>query len=687
MSCTLLLALALSAGPATAPATAPSARHPLTIDDLLALERVGDLDLSPDGAVIAFTLARTAPDGGGLRSAIWTVGARGGEPRQLTQGDGKVGAPRFSPDGRRLAFVAARGGDPQLWLLPLDGGEAAPGPLVPGGVGEYRWAPDGALLVIADVDPACGADLACNQKADAAAAGKPYRSDRLLVRHWDEWRTRKRAHLLRLPPDGGPAVDLTPGDRDAPPAARGGIGDVEVSPDGQTVYYVTVTDKVEALSTNGDLFAVPAAGGAARQLTRAPGWDGSPRLSPDGRRLAWLRMPRAGYEADRRHVMVADAEGRGERDLTPGLDVSPDRLWWVEGGQALRFTAEVAGYHELHELEVATGKTRRLLGGRHFSALVPSRSGREAAALIDSLAAPPEVALVAPCPEERATLCASPRTRFGAAVLDAVAPFGLRRLEATGKDGAAIHGWLLTPPGHQPGQRHPGVVLVHGGPQGAWTDGWSYRWNPQLYAARGYTVVLPNPRGSTGWGQAYTDGVNDDWGGKPYDDIMALTDAAIAEGSLDGDRMCAAGASYGGTMVNWINGQTDRFRCLVAHAGWFDLAAGYVETEELWFPEWEMGVPWERPEAYARQSPSSFVKNWKTPTLVSHGELDYRVTVTQGLAAFTALQRRGVESRLMVFPDENHWVLKPRNTRIFYQEVFGWLERHLASPKGSPTTP
>ncbi len=687
MPSALLLALALVAGPAAAPA-APAGRHPLTIDDLLALPRVGDPDLSPDGALIAFTVARTAPDGGGLRSAVWVVGARGGEPRRLTRDDGRVRAPRFSPDGKRLAFVAARGGAPQLWLLPLDGGEASPAAQVPGGVGEYRWAPDGALLVVADVDPACGAELACNERADAAAAGQPYRADRLLFRHWDEWRTRKRAHLLRLPPDGGPAVDLTPGDRDAPPVSRGGIGDVEVSADGRTVYFVAVTDPVEAISTNGDLFAVPAAGGAARQLTRAPGWDGSPRLSPDGRRLAWLRQPRAGYESDRRHVMLAAADGSGERDLTAALDLSPDQLWWADGGRALRFTAEVAGTVEVHELDPATGRTTRLLAGRHLEALVPSRDGRVAVALVDSMAAPPEVALLSPPARRQGPLEVAFRTRFGAAVLDAVEPGRLRRLEATGQDGAAIHGWLLTPPGHQPGQRHPAVVLIHGGPQGAWTDGWSYRWNPQLYAARGWTVVLPNPRGSTGWGQAYTDAVRDDWGGRPYQDIMALTDAAVASGEADGARLCAAGASYGGYMVNWINGQTDRFRCLVTHAGDFDTASAYSDTEELWFPEWEMkGTPWERPEAYARSSPSTFVKNWKTPTLVSHGERDYRVAVTQGLSTFTALQRRGVESRLLVFPDENHWVLKPRNTRIFYQEVFAWLDRHLASPSPSPTTP
>jgi dipeptidyl aminopeptidase/acylaminoacyl peptidase len=278
-------------------------------------------------------------------------------------------------------------------------------------------------------------------------------------------------------------------------------------------------------------------------------------------------------------------------------------------------------------------------------------------------------------------------TRLGAPVLDALALVTLRPLTATGADGVTIHGWLVLPPGHLPGQRHPAVVMIHGGPQGAWNDAWSYRWNPRLWASRGYTVVLPNPRGSTGFGQGYTDAVRDDWGGTPYQDIMALTDAAIASGEADGGRMCAAGASYGGYMVNWINGQSRRFRCLVTHAGSFDLAGHYYDTEELWFPEWELGRPWERPEAFDRWSPSRFVARWATPTLVTHGQLDYRVSVTQGISTFTALQRRGIESRLVVFPDENHWVLKPRNARRFHEEVFGWIDRHLAAPGGITPRP
>ncbi len=671
-----LLSLALAA-------TAPG--HPMTVDDLLAFERVGDPAISPDGRLVAFTVSTPKADGSGLTPAAWLVPASGGEPRPLLPGALRSSGARFSPDGSRLALLATRPGLPaRLLVVPVHGGAPVEPPALPGSPGGHRWTPDGkALLVLCEVDPACGADLACNEKADAAAAGAPYVTDRLLFRHWDQWRTRKRVHLLRLPLDGGPVTDLTPGDRDVPPNQRAGIDDVAVSPDGATVYVTAITDPVEAISTNADLYAIPMAGGPARPLTRSPGWDGSPRPSPDGKLLAWLRQPRAGYEADRRHLLVARSDGGEERDLTATLDLSADTLWWVDGGRALRFTATVAGLTELWEVALAGGAPRRLLaGGSHFAALSPSADGRSLAVLADSLLAPGEVALLssdAPTAPRRLT-------RFGAPVLDALAPVSYRPFTARGVDGQVIHGWLMTPPGHRPGQRHPAVVMIHGGPQGAWNDAWSFRWNPRLWASRGYTVILPNPRGSTGHGQGYTDAVRANWGGTPYDDIMALTDAAIASGEADGARLCAAGASYGGYMVNWINGQTDRFKCLVTHAGSFDLESHYYDTEELWFPEWELGRPWEAPAAFSRWSPSRFVARWKTPTLVSHGELDYRVSVTQGLSTYTALQRRGIESRLLVFPDENHWVLKPRNARRFHEEVFGWIDRHLgvAPPPISP---
>lgn len=665
----LLAALTLAAAPE---------RAPFGIDDLLAIERVSSPSLSPDGAQVVFVVSKAAPDGKRLYASLYAVGtAPGATPRPLTHGDKeRVSGPKFAPDGRRVAFVSNRDGTDQAYVLALDGGEPRKVTALPTGVNDVAWMPDGrTLLVTSDVAPRCGADAACNEKAEAAADGAPKLADRLLYRHWTSWRERVRSHLLRVPLDGGAVVDLTPGDRDVPPFQRGDDSDLAVSADGRTVYFTAITDPVEAISTNADVYAIPAQGGEARRLTEGKGWDGKPRPSPDGKRLAWLSQPRAGYESDKFRVMVANADGSGARDLTAGFDRSAGDLYWAEGGKVLRFTAEDDGAHRLFEVDVRTAKVRAVPGLRDIVAVAPSRDGKIVAAVVDSLAAPPEVAVLAP---GKGGAVARDLTRFGAKVMDRVAVGTARRVEAKGKDGAAIHGWIVTPPGHQPGERHPAVVLVHGGPQGAWDDAWTFRWNAMLYAARGWTVVMPNPRGSTGYGQAYTDAVRDNWGGTPYDDIMAFVDAAVASGEADGGNMCAAGASYGGYMVNWINGQTDRFKCLVTHAGDFDLEAAYYDTEELWFPEWEMGLPWERPEAYARWSPHRFVQNWKTPTLVTHGELDYRVTVTQGLSTFTALQRRGIPSKLLVFPDEGHWITKPKNSKVFHDVVLSWLTEHLA---------
>jgi dipeptidyl aminopeptidase/acylaminoacyl peptidase len=680
---TSLLVLALAAG------------RPFTVDDLLALERAGEPAISPDGALVAYTVARAAPAGEKLLSTLFVVPARpGAAPRRLTFGDERVTAPVFSPDGRRVAFLSTRGGGvPQVHVLDLAGGEASRATDLAAGASMVRWTSDGqALLVTSDVDPACGADAACNRRADDAAAKRPHASTRLLFRHWSAWRERVRSHLLLVPLDGSAVRDLTPGDRDVPPAERGSAKDLAVSPDGKTVYFVAISDPLEAISTNGDVYAVPLAGGEPRRVTTGPGWDGVPRPSPDGKRLAWLSMARAGYEADKLRVMVADADGGTPRDLTAALDVSADELWWAKGGKALRFTALVGARHQIFEVDAAGGPVRQVSRlSANVGAVSVSRDGERAAAAVDALTAPPEIAVLALSPQppkgDRAIVDV-PVTAIAGRGLAGIALGAVRPLEAKGQDGQTIHGLVVLPPGHRDGERHPAVVLVHGGPQGAWVDGWSWRWNAMLYAARGWTVILPNPRGSTGRGQGYQDAVRNDWGGLPYDDVMRLTDAAIAAGLADGERMCAAGASYGGYLVHWLNGQTGRFRCLVSHAGVFDTHAAYFDTEELWFPEWEMGGPaYENPEAYERWSPRRLVSRWKTPTLVTHGELDYRVTVTQGLSAFTALQRRGIPSKLLVFPDEGHWILKPRNAKVFHEEVLGWIDRWLGEPARAEAAP
>jgi dipeptidyl aminopeptidase/acylaminoacyl peptidase len=453
-----------------------------------------------------------------------------------------------------------------------------------------------------------------------------------------------------------------------------------------------VSDPVEAISTNGDVYAVPLAGGEARRLTSGPGWDGIPRPSPDGRQLAWLSMARAGYESDRLRIMVASADGSGAREVAPGLDLPASDLAWAKGGRALRFLALERGVHRLYEVDVRSGKLAALTppvtppgAARNVASVSWSADGERAVALLDGLLDPPELARLVPDPKGGARWARV--TSHASAALAGVARPSVRELGATAEDGTALHGWIVLPPGAKAGERLPGLLLVHGGPQGAWTDAWTFRWNAMLYAAQGYAVVMPNPRGSSGYGQAFTDAVSRDWGGAPYEDVLALLDAAIESGPVDGGRLCAAGASYGGYMVHWLNANTSRFRCLVAHAGLFDLRMAYYTTEELWFPEWEQGgTPFEAPEAYERFSPSRLAGRMRTPTLVTHGELDYRCTVDQAYAAFTALQRQGVPSKLVIFPDEGHWVLRPQNSKAFYDVVLAWLASHLGARRTATTS-
>jgi len=662
-----LVAATLFAAPEAA-----SAGTPFTATEMMKLKRIADPQVSPDGSLVVF--ARTDVDlpGASKNTDLWLVPVAGGEPRRITSHPASDSRPRWSPDGRRLAFLSKRDGGSQVWLLDLAGGEPRRLTSLATDVDAFSWIDATRLLLVTEVFPDCGADDACNAKR-LAEAGKPSSArvyDELLYRHWDTWDDGRRRHLLAVPVEGGPATDLTPGGDDSPPFSLGDE-DWAVSPDGAEACFSRKDAKDEAWSTNADLHVVPTAGGPPRRVGTSPGYDGSCRYSPDGKSLAWRAQMRAGYESDRWQLMVLDRQTGTVRGLTPDFDRQVDPFSFSKDSKTIYFTAEEAGQSHVFAVPTAGGPVRTVLGGGSFGGLSTLPDGRTIVATQVSLAFPPEIVRFGADGSGLARV-----TRANDAFL---AGFSLRPGESvtfTGAAGKPVQAWIVKPPDFDPGKKHPLLVLVHGGPQGAWTDSWTYRWNAEVFASAGYVVFMPNPRGSTGWGQAFTDDIVGDWGGKAYEDVMKGTDFAESLPYVEKGRTAAAGASYGGYLINWIAGHTDRFRALVTHDGVFDLVSEYGATEELWFPEWEFGGSyWMSPETYERWSPRAFVKGFKTPTLVVHGEKDYRVPIEQGLSMFTALRRQGVPARLLVFPDENHWVLNPVNSVRWYDEVIGWLDR------------
>jgi len=662
---------ALGLAIATIPATLQAA--PFTATEMMKLKRLADAQVSPDGSSVAFALTEIDLAGGKRSTDLWRVSVDGGEPQRLTSDPGPESRPRWSPDGGRLAFLSPRDGASQVFVLDLGGGEPRRVTALATGVEAFSWIDGRRMLVVADVFPECGADDACN-RAKLDALGKPSSArayDALLYRHWDTWDDGRRKHLLVVPLDGGALLDLTPGGDDVPPFSLGGEDDFAVSPDGQEVCFARKDAKTEAWSTNADVFVVPTAGGTPRRIADGPGYDGGCRFSPDGGVIAYRSQKRSGYEADRWRLAAYDRKAGTTRVLTESLDRGVESFTFAPDSRTLYFTAEEKGRAHVLSVPVAGGAVETVLGGGTFGDLSVLPGGRGIVATEVAFTHPAEIVRFGVDGKGKARV-----TRTNDAFL---AGFALRPGESVtyaGAAGKSVQAWIVKPPDFDPARKYPLLVLVHGGPQGAWTDGWTYRWNAEVFASAGYVVFMPNPRGSTGWGQEFTDDINRDWGGKAFEDVMKGTDFAEALPYVEKGRTAAAGASYGGYMIDWIAGHTDRFQALVTHDGVFDLVSMYGSTEELWFPEWEMGGPyWTSAEGYARFNPRDFVKAFKTPTLVVHGEKDYRVPIEQGLAMFTALQRQGVPSRLLVFPDENHWVLRPANSVRWYEEVIGWLDR------------
>ncbi len=663
-----------------------SATHAFSVEDMLAMQRVSGPAVSPDGTQVAFTLRTTDVAANRGRTDVWVAPTAGGTPRRVTAHEASDSSPVWAADGAALFFLSTRGGSSQVWRIALAGGEAEPVTRFPLDVSNFGLVPGSERLWFTTDVWLDAKTLAETAERDAAAAASPVQAkvyDRLLFRHWDTWEDGKRSHVFvwRIGSDEAPRDLMAGMDADAPTHPFGGAEEIAVSPDGrELVFAAKLEGREDAWSTNVDLWRVPTDGSQApERLTAAnEAMDNAPAYSPDGRWLAWLAMERPGYEADRQHVELLERASGKQRALTGQWDRSASELAWSADGKTIWVTADDVGNHALFAVDVASGAVKRLVEKGTCGSPAAVAGGRVLFAH-DDLRSPVELWTIAADGSDRRALTSFNAERVAAARMGAYEQFTF-----AGAKGDTVHGFLVKPADFQPGRRYPVAFLIHGGPQGSFGDHFHYRWNPQAYAGAGYAAVMIDFHGSTGYGQAFCDAIRGDWGGAPYEDLMKGLDAALEKYPfLDGERVAALGASYGGYMINWIAGHTDRFRCLVNHDGNLDERLAYFDTEELWFPEWDhQGVPWEEPEHYARHNPIDFVAQWKTPMLVIHGALDFRVVETQGMSTFTALQRRGIPSRFLYFPDENHWVLKPQNSRLWHQTVLGWLAEWVPAENG-----
>lgn len=669
--------LALTSLLAAAPAAAPET-HPFSPDDLVAFRRITEFRLSLDGARVVFALSSVDLDANRRRADLWVVNADGTGLRQLTDTPESEASPRFTPDGKAVLFLAKRGGETkQVFRLPLDGGEPTQVTRLPLDVEGFVLSRDGRrLLLSVEVFPDCD-DLACTRRRlddKPASSGRIYKE--LLFRHWDTWEDGRRAHLLSVPVDGSAApVDLMKGmEADSPSPPFGDDAEYVFTPDGKgAVFSAKAAGREAAWSTNTDLWYAPLDGSApARRITAGNlAADTAPTFSPDGKQLAWLAQKVPGAESDRWRIMVRTWPDGPEREVAPAWDRSPDALAWAPDGRTLLVTADHLGRHPLFAIDVRTGAARELVGRGHVSGIGVAKGKLVVGK--DDLASPVDLFTLRPDGKDL-----RPITRVNAEHLARVRMGAPEQFTFQGWNGETVHAWLVKPVDFTPDRKWPVALLIHGGPQGSFGDHFHYRWNPQAYAGAGYAALAIDFHGSTGYGQAFTDSITGDWGGKPLEDLDRGLAAALERFPfLDGERVAALGASYGGYMVNWIAGmRPDRYRCLVTHDGNLDEQFAYFDTEELWFPEREHGgTPWENPAAYQKHNPVNLVKRWKTPMLVIHGGLDFRVVETQGMATFTAAQRRGVPSEFLYFPDENHWVLKPQNSLLWHRTVLGWLDR------------
>jgi len=643
----------------------------MTINDLLTAVRVSDPQISPDGKLVAFVRTTTDLTTGKRNADIWVVPADGSAPpRLLVGGDKTENTPRWDPGGEHLALISTRDGDPQIYIANADGTNVRQFTKVAGGVQPPMVvSPDRSMIAfVADV------------KVQPDPLVHVHRLQRLLYRHWDEWRENVRHHVFIARLSGGEPQDMTPGDFDSPPGQQEDAA-ITFTPDSRELVFVSNregNDK-ETWTTNNDVWSVAVGGGSAKKLTNNPAADVQPVFTRDGRYMFVRAQRRPGFESDRWYLDVYDRTTGAKRTIFESPDLSVNDFKVAPDGGAVAFVATNHGEDNLFRLPLdsggPSGPPQQLTRGGTVSAF--DFGSDFAVVLKSSLTAPAEIFRIT-----RATLDSpQPLTRENESWLKDVTFEKPESATVPGAGGTPVQYWLIKPPGFDSSKKYPVVFLIHGGPQGAWDDAWSSRWNPSLWAAQGWVVVAPNPRGSFGFGQKFVDEISKDWGGKVMTDLNAVFDAVVKLPFVDPAKQGVAGASYGGYAVDWLITHTNRFKAAVSHDGVFNLESMVLATEELWFVDWEFGPPnsAEAREQFAKFSPHRFAENIKTPTLVITNELDFRVPVDQGLQLFTALRRNGVPSEALVFSDEGHWVLKPLNSRYWHESVFGWMKKYLGS--------
>ncbi len=686
------------------------AKRPFTFEDMMQLKRIGEPSVSPDGKWVAFSAVDVNLEANTKTPHLWIVPITSGDAKRLTpesgSGEDRI---RFSPDGKRVLFESAKDGGSQIYVQDFDTGsgaltgDAKKVTSISTEASGSMWSPDGkSILFVSSVWPDCNDD-ACNKAKDEEKAKSKVKAKiftQLMFRHWTSYFDGKYSHLFLVSAEGGVARDLTPGAHDVPPFSLGGQDQYSFSPDGKEIAYTSNIDEVQATSTNSDIFIVPVTGGTPKKITTNPGSDSTPLYSPDGKYIAYRSQLRGGYESDRFRLMLYERATGKITDVSPNFDRWVDSMCWSPDSKTIYFTAENEGEAPIYSVDLTSKAPYPwvLLEGFNDGP-TPTPDGKRLVFDRMSIAAPNEIyiadaaftampvqteekgkwkghtlhdEIVTGMPSKARAL-----THLNEPILSQIQMQPLESYWFNGSLKDKVQGFIVKPPNFDPSNKYPVKYLIHGGPEGAWGDDWSYRWNPELFAANGYVVVMVNFHGSTGYGQKFIDAINGNWGGPPYQDLMLGLDYAEQHYPfIDKDRECALGASYGGYAINWIEGHTTRFKCLVSHDGMFNTISAYGTTEELWFNEWEFkGTPWTNRALYDKWSPEMFATNFKTPLLVVHGQLDYRLDVSEGFQLFTTLQRLKVPSKMLYFPDEGHWVLKPQNGRLWYQTVNGWVDQ------------